>query len=194
MPHTPSTIGKTMKLSASFYTAASLVAAKDDVRFYLKGVRIEPAPQGGALIVASDGHRILVAHDSMAEDVETCILPIVKVPAKCDFINVTLGDQVSFNFGAVTVVASKIEGTYPDWRKVLPAENKAQQGYDAIVLNAAYIAETLKISKALGASKNNVIRVTHEGLMTSVFFAGQPCHYHIMGVRHDGLEFPKFTV
>ena len=100
-----------MKISTSFYTVASLVAAKEDVRSYLKGVRIEPAPQGGALIVATDGHRILVAHDSMAEDVETCILPVVKVPSKCDFINVTLGEQVSFTFGATTVTAPKVDGT-----------------------------------------------------------------------------------
>lgn len=182
-----------MKITASIYNAALIAAAKNDLRFYLKGVRIEPAPQGGALIIATDGHRILVAHDAMAEDVETCILPLVKVPTKCDFINVTLGDdQALFNFGATTVTAPKIEGNYPDWRRVLPAENK-MQGYDANTLNPAYIADSLKISKALG-SKSKAIRVTHEGAMTSVYFAEHPCQYHIMGIRHDRLDFPKFTV
>lgn len=182
-----------MKLTASFYIAASIVAAKDDVRSYLRGVRIEPAPQGGALIVATDGHRILVAHDAMAQDVETCILPLVKVPTKCDAINILLSDQVQFNFGATTITAPKVEGDYPNWRRVLPTENKSQ-GYAANILNAAYIGDTLKISKALGASKSRAIRVTHEGAMTSVFFEGQPCHYHIMGIRPEGLNFPDFTV
>lgn len=196
MPYIPTTHRKDMKITASFYSAALITAAaKNDVRSYLKSVRVEPSPDGGALIVATDGHRILVAHDAKAEGVETCLLPLVKVPTKCDVINVTLGEHVSFNFGATTVTAPKVEGNYPEWRRVLPTTHrKDAEIYNGNHLCADYLADSLKISKALGASNYKHIKVEHSGSMTSVYFAGHPCHYHIMGVRPDGLDFPNFTV
>lgn len=38
--------------------------AVHDIRYYLNGVYIEPAPQGGVFLVATDGHTLLAIHDS----------------------------------------------------------------------------------------------------------------------------------
>lgn len=41
----------------------ALFMAKQDVRYYLNGISVEPHPDGGAIIAATDGHRLAVIHD-----------------------------------------------------------------------------------------------------------------------------------
>ena len=48
---------------ARLLLAAGSCAAVDDVRYYLNGVRICPAPLGGVVIQGSDGHRMCIAYD-----------------------------------------------------------------------------------------------------------------------------------
>ena len=43
---------------------ASICAAKNDVRFYLKGVCIKPIDTGGVAIIATDGHRCVFYFDA----------------------------------------------------------------------------------------------------------------------------------
>lgn len=38
--------------------------AKDDIRFYLNGLNIRPLDDGSLMIVATDGHRYVVVHDT----------------------------------------------------------------------------------------------------------------------------------
>lgn len=47
----------------AFLAAASLFVSKEETRYYLNGVLIEPAPQGGVFLVATDGHRLVCFHD-----------------------------------------------------------------------------------------------------------------------------------
>ena len=51
------------RVSPKAVRMASLFDAKSDVRHYLYGLHIEPAPQGGIYVVASDGSTMLVFHD-----------------------------------------------------------------------------------------------------------------------------------
>ena len=48
---------------ARLLLAAASCAGVNDVRFYLNGVRICPAPFGGVVMQGTDGHRICIAHD-----------------------------------------------------------------------------------------------------------------------------------
>ena len=48
---------------AAFIAAASVVQAKDDVRYYLNGILIEKGPDNRPIIVATDGHRLVAAID-----------------------------------------------------------------------------------------------------------------------------------
>lgn len=51
------------RVNPKYLAAISLFAAKNDVRYYLNGVSIEPHPDGGAVIVATDGRRLAAIHD-----------------------------------------------------------------------------------------------------------------------------------
>ena len=51
------------RVNPKYFAAITLFMAKQDVRYYLNGVSVEPHPDGGVLLVATDGHRIGVLHD-----------------------------------------------------------------------------------------------------------------------------------
>jgi DNA polymerase III sliding clamp (beta) subunit (PCNA family) len=118
-----------MKITASLYAAALAVAAIKDVRFYLNGVLVQPCKAGGALLVGTDGHRLLAVWDAEATDVPEagCIVPRLKLSAAAvkpgsgslefDGARVTLPD-------GATLPATYIDGRYPDWRVVLPLNAK----------------------------------------------------------------------
>lgn len=45
------------------FAAAHLFASRDRMRFYLRGVLVEPHKDGGVIMAATDGHRLLVIRD-----------------------------------------------------------------------------------------------------------------------------------
>src|SRR5690606_12660465 len=51
------------RVNPKYFAAIELYAAKNDIRYYLNGVRIEPHPQQGAVIVATNGYRLAAIHD-----------------------------------------------------------------------------------------------------------------------------------
>lgn len=52
-------------VKARHFGIAAQTCAKGDVRYYLDGVNIEPGPDGkGAVMVGTDGHRLIAMHDA----------------------------------------------------------------------------------------------------------------------------------
>lgn len=51
------------RVSPRYFAAATIWMGQRDVRHYLNGVAIQPHPDQGALIVATDGHTIAAIHD-----------------------------------------------------------------------------------------------------------------------------------
>ncbi len=54
-------------IDADLFLRAAAVRAVDAFRDYLEGVRVEPCSSGGALLIATDGHRMIVLRDAAAE-------------------------------------------------------------------------------------------------------------------------------
>jgi hypothetical protein len=60
------TKGKGMKetiINARYYIEAGAFVTKEMSRYTLNGIRVEPHPEGGAVIVATDGHTMGIFHD-----------------------------------------------------------------------------------------------------------------------------------
>lgn len=51
------------RVNPRYFAAASLFMGVKDVRYYLCGVAIQPHPEGGALVMATNGHVMFMAHD-----------------------------------------------------------------------------------------------------------------------------------
>ncbi len=53
-------------VSADLFARAALCQSTEETCYYLKGVNIEPCAQGGALLVATDGNKMIVLRDKDA--------------------------------------------------------------------------------------------------------------------------------
>lgn len=150
-----------------YFAGIELFAAKNGVRYYLQGVYIEPHHEKGAVIVASDGHRLAAIHDPDGMCKEPIIVgEITKglisackskgsakrmtVPGKLwignggAILTHSLASEHApdDSFDPAVLHASKIrllDGKFPDWRQVV-GKLSAAEGKPIPVLNAGYVA------------------------------------------------------
>lgn len=137
----------TTRVNAALFDLAYTAVSKEETRYYLNGVHIEPHPVKGALIVSTDGHRMVCIHDADGVCDQQMIVKLpTYVRALCKDKKAALGiDRAILEIdaaansamvvvesvnakGGVTrttplVTAHKclIEGTFPDWRRVIPS-------------------------------------------------------------------------
>lgn len=71
-----------IKVNAKHIRYALRFAAVEDVRYYLNGIHIRPAPTGGIIIEASDGHTAALFHDPAGECDKPAIIKLSPDAAK----------------------------------------------------------------------------------------------------------------
>jgi hypothetical protein len=139
-----------MILSANAVRIAYAFAADSDIRYYLNGINVEPAPGGGALITATNGHRLVQVHDTEASNVEPVIMSLSKATraflkrgtfVSTEFedkrVAVLSGDRVPLH---LQFERYEIEAKYPDWRAVLGERESWTAGFQG-TFNVEYLAE-----------------------------------------------------
>lgn len=112
-----------IRVDAGVFRAAQGFVNLKDVRHRLHGVRIEPCPAGGIIVVATNGHALYAAHDHEGCcDEAITIWTDAKIKAK-------IGEQVIFSDdGTIDSKTGNIgfwskieEQGFVDWRAVIPA-------------------------------------------------------------------------
>ena len=151
-----------MKITIDHNTIKALLicAAKQDVRYYLKGVLVD-ARASDVTLVTTDGHRLLaypVAVDAIEalapgqyiiprealEAVKPCKAGRHVLPITIE-IDVAHGRENKIT-GATSAVTPLIDGKFPDWRRVLPktVSNEPAQ------YQAEYLGDFGRIADLLG--------------------------------------------
>jgi DNA polymerase-3 subunit beta len=138
--------------------AGATCASTNSTRYYLHGVQVEPSPEGGVLLVATDGSRLSLGHD-LGSEIEGelpaggVLMPVpkgavakLKEGTRAQAKSVTYDGQ-TFDVDGQTWPAPAIDGTFPDWRRVLPADSDPVPGAG---FNARYMADFAKIAAAFG--------------------------------------------
>jgi hypothetical protein len=112
--------------SANLFRIASMCVSTDKTRYYLAGVQIEQAPQG-VFLVATDGAKLLCIWDESGTSTESP--GVFQLPrdmlAAC---GKALEGQAKLEIdghravlnGAYIADNARIDGTFPDWRRVCP--------------------------------------------------------------------------
>lgn len=206
-----------MKITIDHNTIKALLicAAKQDVRYYLKGVCVDARANGDVVLVTTDGHRLLaypVATDAIEalapgqyiiprealEAVKPCkagrhVLPItieiVTAPDQPDpeRAGVTIKGKTSITVtGATSAVTAPIDGKFPDWRRVMP---KTVSG-EPTQYNPEYVSGFGDICKLLGGKYGPFIN--HNGSSAAPVTNLGPALGVIMPLRLDGDEI-KFS-
>lgn len=148
----------TIKVNAKFLAACSLFTAKTDDRPYITGVSIEPHRDGGALMVATNGHIILACHDKEAV-IESPILvkPGTKMTKRWREGEIEIGsDAMILQSGKTAgslIAIERLEGewTFPDWRRNLPRQRPSMKT-DGCLPAGAYMALFDEAGRILGAT------------------------------------------
>lgn len=159
-------------INADLFRIAHICASTEETRYYLQGVFVTPARAGGAHLVATDGHSMLVVYDAYATDIPErgVILKADKKAltqmkrgkrmhkrtltaelAEGEFL-ATLTDWTEGAESKPSTVAgvmlTNVEGAFPDWGRVLPIPGDA--GPIPPQFNAAVLSKLLDAATELG--------------------------------------------
>lgn len=132
-------------INTDIFAAASLFRGVEDIRYYLNGLYLETGAFG-ARLVGCDGHQLAVAKLEGCYPNATIIIPgslvaAVKTKAKgpqhvvLEFKEGTqsykksgadkgafIARDITLTFGELTTTAKELDGKYPEYRRVVPAE------------------------------------------------------------------------
>jgi len=154
-------------------------ASTEETRYYLNGLFIHAKSDGGSevlRVVATDGHRLACVETPLpkgAKDLKGVIIPrktvgeIRKLLDDNSVENVTIEvseNKVRFSITDITLTSKLIDGTYPDYERVIPTDNdKALElkvkDLASAVDRVSVVAERTRAIKMLTA-KNKVTIVT----------------------------------
>jgi DNA polymerase-3 subunit beta len=119
------------KLLKALFALVQYAMAQQDIRYYLNGLLM--LIDGGELrVVATDGHRLaLASHAVASRDIgrqevilpRKTILELSKLLADDDDpVAIELsGSQARFTFGGIVLVSKLVDGKFPDYQRVIPA-------------------------------------------------------------------------
>jgi len=176
----------TFNVNADCLRAAAICQSNEETRYYLRGVYIEPHAVAGVLLVATDGHRMVVIHDETG----FCDKPVI-VGLDKDALKATKKDkrerearrvvsdaegEVWVNDchgGKLTYVKDPIvDGTFPDWRRVLPGKSQSVANPDVSLqwFNADYLAAFGDVATALEGTSGR----TFKGIRIEPGYNGGP--------------------
>lgn len=147
--------------------AVGACASKEESRYYLNGAALqvrELAGQDRLCLVATDGHAIAAASRAVpigATGLDDVIIPrkamaiighAAKMAGDAGEVQVTAYPaRLTFEFGAVRIVAKTIDGTFPDWERPFAdnlAPSDASPALFPELLPGAPVASIERIAKA----------------------------------------------
>ena len=195
-------------IQALYMPALAQFAGKNDIRLYLNGFIIEPAPEniGGVYLIATDGHTGCVVHDPKGSSDGIYIVQVpYRLASRCkphkgkdhvkgdklltfDGKMATLSDSLGF---IAAEKCEQIDGKVIDWRKAMLPKT-AQELTPTMVLNSEYLARINTALMATGIWKCSWrgIRVIQQGAGSPVLFFPNSLDEHkiyfvVMGMRDD---------
>ena len=173
----------------------------EETRYYLNGIYFHLADGHLLRAVSTDGHRLARSQMDLPANAE--MMPSVIIPRKAvnelsklideyeGDIKIALSDtRVRFSFGTVEVTTKLIDGTFPDYQRVIPTENNhimqvSVEAFKASVDRVSTISAeksravkmglsgsslTLSASSADSASATEVLEVSYTGADMEIGF------------------------
>lgn len=171
---TPYALRMPSKELAQAINNTSFAISTEEIRFYLNGIYMHiPDGNGVMRFVATDGHRL--AKVEMPAPAGSDGAPGVIIPKKTvlevssllahapETVMVKYSQNfIVFDFGDVTLKSKLVDGTYPDYERVIPGNNEK-----VAVVDAGALAQAAARVATVSSEKGNGIRVQmSHGVMT----------------------------
>ena len=187
-------------VNANLFRAVAMFQSTEKTRYYLAGVQIEPHPCGGVFLVATDGHRMLVAHDEtgtidagqsgLIVSLDAAALKACRMDRRESTPRRVIGAEIGApawvatcdHYGAAEnvhmVKGWHVDGTFPDWRRVLPRFDDDSTPVLAAAYDLALLSSFADAGRILSGSKNPpATAIRHNP-------AGGPALLRFFGVEH----------
>lgn len=155
---------------ANLFRLVYTITSNEPTRPYLNGVQVEPHKKGGVLLVATDGHRMLVAHDPDGRTNAPAIVKVTSAVLKASALSpkaLNTGKTRTLEVRGVTatvkdergdVLASCgdaiIDRTFPDWRRTCPIIPAAKAVLD--YFNPTYVKDFCEVGVAIRAAATSI--------------------------------------
>jgi DNA polymerase-3 subunit beta len=144
----------------------------EETRYYLNGIYLHQAENNGVDVlraVATDGHRLARFEMPLPEGARD--MPGIIIPRKAvgelrklideaaDAINISLSsNKIRFAFDHVVLTTKLIDGTFPDYQRVIPANNDKIVDVDPRILSRA-----IDRVSTISDGKSRAIKITLKG-------------------------------
>jgi DNA polymerase-3 subunit beta len=168
----------TMNIDMKLLKAVRFAASTEETRYYLQGVFVKT--QGEYIVlVATDGHRMIVArHKRDEQDEDQYPNGVIIPPRLIDRIKIAKrrmngnddgvvtieGDTITIRYAGDVFVDKLVDGTFPDYTRVIPKgwSNEVAQ------YNPAYLLDFVKAVKIVSDNSKPSITVHYNGLDPAV--------------------------
>jgi DNA polymerase-3 subunit beta len=146
--------------------------SSEETRFYLNGIYIHAATQGNQdslRAVATDGHRLARFELELPEGARE--IPGVIIPRKTvselrrllddadGAIEIGLSEnKVHFSFGPIELTSKLIDGTFPDYQRVIPTANDK-----VLTMDAKDFAQAVDRVSTISAEKTRAVKLNLDG-------------------------------
>lgn len=137
----------------------------EETRYYLNGIYMH-AHDGVLRAVATDGHRLALSEMSIpagAEGLPGVIIPrktVAEIRRLIDSsdadVNVSVSDaKIRFNLGNAVLTSKLIDGSFPDYDRVIPKNNEKE-----LVIDNKVFADAVDRVATISAEKSRSIKLT----------------------------------
>jgi DNA polymerase-3 subunit beta len=146
--------------------------SNEETRYYLNGIYLHAAESDGVSVlraVATDGHRLARFEMPIPEGAKG--VPGVIIPRKTvneirklideagDVISVSLSDnKVRFTFDHISLTSKLIDGTFPDYERVIPKNNDK-----VLEVNPSLFASAVDRVSTISSEKSRAVKLTLGG-------------------------------
>jgi DNA polymerase-3 subunit beta len=141
----------------------------EETRYYLNGIYLHAAERNGSRVlraVATDGHRLASVEGPLpntADGMPGVILPRKTVGELRKLIDETVDEiavelsetKIRFTFDSVILTSKLIDGTFPDYERVIPVGNDKE-----MVVNCKSFAEAVDRVSAISTEKSRAIKLS----------------------------------
>jgi DNA polymerase-3 subunit beta len=153
--------------------ATRFAISTEETRYYLNGIYIHKAESGELCAVATDGHRLAMTRQALpsgAAQMPSIILPRKAVSELRKLLDDFDGDvlvglsetRAEFRFGVVRLTSKLIDGTFPDYTRVIPVGNDRIMQVDV----SAFSAAVDRVSTIASEKSRSVKMVLKSGVLT----------------------------
>lgn len=112
-------------LSAALSFVAPTIS-REETRYYLCGASFQRDRDGKAVMVTTNGHQLAAHPFATTKSFDGLIVPaqavnaLIKMPEPARVERVARENWLRFAWSGMTLTTKLIEGTYPDWQRVVP--------------------------------------------------------------------------